>query len=90
MQVIAKPKFNHHQDEDDKGDRERRRHEKALDEAQQNTFPASDPVSVEQPVLPAAAGAVDPESRNHSAAGGEGPDLAVEYASARRRLGLHA
>jgi hypothetical protein len=30
MQVIAKPKFNHHQDEDDKGDRERRRHEKAV------------------------------------------------------------
>ena len=57
-------------------------------EAQQNTFPASDPVSVEQPVLPAAAGVVDPESGNH--AGGEGPDLAVEYASARRRLGMHA
>ena len=88
MQVIAKPKFNHH--EDDKGDRERRRHEKTLDEAQQNTFPASDPVSVEQPVLPAAAGNVDRESGSPSAANDEGPDLAVEYASARRRLGLHA
>jgi hypothetical protein len=29
---------------------ERRRDEKALDEALKNTFPASDPVSVEQPV----------------------------------------
>ncbi len=36
------------------GKHERRRHEKALDEALKNTFPASDPVSVEQPVLPAA------------------------------------
>jgi hypothetical protein len=35
-------------DEDRKG--ERRRDEKALDEALKNTFPASDPVSVEQPV----------------------------------------
>ena len=44
-------------------------------------IPPSDPVSVEQPVLPAAAGAVDPESGTPSAAGGEGPDLAVEYVS---------
>jgi hypothetical protein len=34
--------------------RKRKRHEKALDEALENTFPASDPVSVEQPVLTAA------------------------------------
>ena len=32
---------------------ERRRDEKALDEALKNTFPASDPVSIEQPVLAA-------------------------------------
>jgi len=31
-------------------DAERNRREKALDEAIENTFPASDPVSVEQPV----------------------------------------
>ncbi len=88
--MIAKPKFKPHQDEGDKSDREHRRREKALDEALQNTFPASDPVSVEQPVLPAAPGNVDRESGSLSAADGEGPDLAVEYASERRRLGLHA
>jgi hypothetical protein len=90
IKMIAKPKFKHHQDEDDKCDREHKRREKALDEALQNTFPASDPVSVEQPVLPAAAGNVDRESENPSIADGEWPDLAVEYVSERRRLGLRA
>ena len=88
--MIAKSKFKHHQDEDDKDDRKHRRREKALDAALQSTFPASDPVSVEQPVLPAAAANVDRESGNPSAAGGEGPNLAVESASERWRLGLHA
>jgi hypothetical protein len=32
---------------------ERRRLELALDEALENTFPASDPISIEQPVPPA-------------------------------------
>jgi hypothetical protein len=32
----------------------RGREEKALDEALKNTFPASDPVSIEQPTPPAA------------------------------------
>jgi hypothetical protein len=32
---------------------ERRRDEEALDEALKNTFPASDPISIEQPMLPA-------------------------------------
>jgi hypothetical protein len=50
--VIAKPKRKHHQD--DRDERERRHQEKALDEALNNTFPASDPVSVEQPAPPAA------------------------------------
>jgi hypothetical protein len=31
------------------GDRREQRQEEALDEALENTFPASDPVSVEQP-----------------------------------------
>jgi hypothetical protein len=39
-----------HQDDRDK----RKREERALDEALENTFPASDPVSVEQPTPPAA------------------------------------
>jgi hypothetical protein len=46
-EMIADPKRKSHQDEGD-GD-ERRRQEEALDEALKNTFPASDPVSVEQP-----------------------------------------
>jgi hypothetical protein len=44
--MIADPKRKPHQDDDDS---ERRRQEEALDEALENTFPASDPVSVEQP-----------------------------------------
>jgi hypothetical protein len=56
IEMIAKPKYKHHQDENDRGKREHRRREKALDEALKNTFPASDPVSVEQPGLPAADG----------------------------------
>lgn len=36
-----------------KGDKPaRRRQEEALDEALKNTFPASDPISIEQPVPP--------------------------------------
>ena len=38
-----------HQDNHDRDERERLRQEEALDEALKNTFPASDPVSVEQP-----------------------------------------
>ncbi len=43
--MIADPKRKPHEDDGDK----RRRQEEALDEALENTFPASDPVSVEQP-----------------------------------------
>jgi hypothetical protein len=46
--MIAEPKKA-----EDLTKRERRRDEKALDEALKNTFPASDPVSIEQPTLPA-------------------------------------
>jgi len=46
-QVVAQPKHKAHQDDDDRAKRERQ--EKALDEALANTFPASDPVSAEQP-----------------------------------------
>ena len=51
--MIARPKHKRHHDENDRGSREYWRREKALDEALKNTFPASDPVSVEQPALPA-------------------------------------
>jgi hypothetical protein len=46
--MIAEPQQQPH--DKDRSKRERRRDEKALDEALKNTFPASDPVSVEQPV----------------------------------------
>jgi nicotinate phosphoribosyltransferase len=52
--MIAEPKRKPHQDDNDREKRERRQWEKALDEALKNTFPASDPVSVEQPGPPAA------------------------------------
>jgi len=45
--MIADPKRKPHQDSGDSD--KRRRQEEALDEALKNTFPASDPVSVEQP-----------------------------------------
>jgi hypothetical protein len=44
--MIAEPKRKARQDDSDRDKRERRDQEKALDEALENTFPASDPVSV--------------------------------------------
>jgi hypothetical protein len=52
IEMIARPKHKNHQDENDRSNREYWRRDKALDEALKNTFPASDPVSVEQPWLP--------------------------------------
>jgi hypothetical protein len=52
--MIADPKRKPRQDEGNE-DR-RRRQEEALDEALKNTFPASDPVSVEQPTTTGRAG----------------------------------
>jgi hypothetical protein len=46
-EMIADPKRKPHRDDGDSD--KRRRQEEALDEALENTFPASDPVSVEQP-----------------------------------------
>jgi hypothetical protein len=45
--MIANPRREPQQDEGDEN--KRLRQEEALDEALKNTFPASDPVSVEQP-----------------------------------------
>ena len=45
--VIADPKRKPYQNDGDSD--KRTRQEEALDEALKNTFPASDPVSVEQP-----------------------------------------
>jgi hypothetical protein len=52
--MIAEPERNPHQDDNGRGKRERRHQENALDEALKDTIPASDPVSIEQPVPPAA------------------------------------
>lgn len=52
--MIAEPKHKPHHDDNYRS--KRRRQEKALDEALKNTFPASDPVSVEQPMLTAVDG----------------------------------
>jgi hypothetical protein len=54
IEMIADLKRKPHQDERDGN--ERRRQEEALDEALKNTFPASDPVSVEQPTTTGRAG----------------------------------
>jgi hypothetical protein len=49
IEMIGEPKRKPHQDDCDRKQRERMHQEEALDEALKNTFPASDPVSVEQP-----------------------------------------
>jgi hypothetical protein len=54
IEVIAEVKRKPHQDDSVRDERERRHQENALDEALKDTFPASDPVSVEQPTPPAA------------------------------------
>jgi len=48
--MTAKAKHKHHQAESGRSDREQRRRDMALDEALKDTFPASDPVSAEQPL----------------------------------------
>lgn len=52
--MIADPSRAARKEDADRDRLERRqRQEEALDDALKNTFPASDPVSVEQPVSPA-------------------------------------
>ena len=51
--MISEPKCKSREDDSDSDERERDRREKALDEALEDTFPASDPVSVEQSAAPA-------------------------------------
>jgi hypothetical protein len=48
------PKRKPHQREHDHSKRAFRHQEEALDDALENTFPASDPISIEQPAPPAA------------------------------------
>jgi nicotinate phosphoribosyltransferase len=47
--MIEQPKRRAHYDDAERDSPERTRLEEALDEALKNTFPASDPVSMEQP-----------------------------------------
>jgi nicotinate phosphoribosyltransferase len=46
------PKRRPHREDYDRAKRARKRQEEALDDALKNTFPASDPVSIEQPGPP--------------------------------------
>jgi hypothetical protein len=54
IEVVAEAKRKPHRDDSAREKRERTHQENALDEALKDTFPASDPVSVEQPTPPAA------------------------------------
>ena len=54
IEVFAEAKRKRHQNDSARDERERRHQENALDEALKDTFPASDPVSFEQPAPPAA------------------------------------
>jgi hypothetical protein len=53
-EMNADPKRKPHRDDYDRAKRARRHQEEALDDALKNTFPASDPVSIEQPTPPGA------------------------------------
>jgi len=54
MEMNANPKRKSRQANRVRAERGRRQHqEEALDDALKNTFPASDPISIEQPVPPA-------------------------------------
>jgi hypothetical protein len=52
MEMNADPKRKPHQRDRILADQMRRHQEEALDDALKNTFPASDPVSIEQPAPP--------------------------------------
>jgi hypothetical protein len=54
IEVIAEVTRKPHQDDSARDKHERAHQENALAEALKDTFPASDPVSVEQPTPPAA------------------------------------
>jgi hypothetical protein len=54
LEVMAEAKRKADRDVSARDKRERAHQENALDEALKDTFPASDPVSVEQPTPPAA------------------------------------
>jgi len=49
IEMNADPKRKPHKGEFDRAKRARKHQEEALDDALKNTFPASDPVSIEQP-----------------------------------------
>jgi hypothetical protein len=50
----ADPKRQTHKGDYERAERARQHQEEALDDALKNTFPASDPVSIEQPKPPEA------------------------------------
>ena len=54
MEMNADSKRKTRQRDSILAERARQRQEEALDDALKNTFPASDPVSIEQPASPAA------------------------------------
>jgi hypothetical protein len=54
FEMNADPKRKPHQGKYDRSKRTRRSQEEALDDALKNTFPVSDPISIEQPAPPAA------------------------------------
>jgi hypothetical protein len=69
--MITDPKGKPHQDDGDID--KRRRQEEALDDALKDTFPASDPISVEQPTTAGRArrSAAEPWPRLHDTERGE-------------------
>ena len=48
-EIMTEPKRKPRQDDSDREKRERKQQEEALDEALEDTFPASDPVAAEEP-----------------------------------------
>jgi hypothetical protein len=81
-EVIKEPKSKRRQPDHARASRERTLQENALDEALKNTFPASDPVSAEQPVSPGA-------DRDGARSGGFGrwSESARKFGVRRTRIG---
>jgi hypothetical protein len=83
IEVIEEPKRKRRQDDEARLTRERTRQEDALDEALKDTFPASDPVSAEQPISRAA----DRDSAKRLLRAADGGSVAESGRLRRRRHG---
>src|SRR6516165_1147563 len=85
--MVDDPKRKPRQGDVDRDTGERRRQEDALDEALKNTFPASDPVSVEQPTTSGRASRSCRERPRRGCAAEQRDELAAPCMSGKEHCG---